>query len=90
MDEVLEPKLFHNFRPEYKLFPLDVFRAHIYQERKARYMRAYWLYKKRKAAADTPEAERVEAGMAEEGKMIEEAATTEEDTAEEDDYRTRY
>ena len=97
MDEVLEPKLFHNFRPEYKLFPLDVFRAHIYQERRARYMRAYWLYKMRRAAADTPEAERVEAGMAEEGKMIEEAeqlteeaATTEEDTAEEDDYRTRY
>ena len=55
-------------------------------------MRAYWLYKKRKAAADTPEAERVEAGkMIEEAEQLtEEAATTEEDTAEEDDYRTRY
>jgi hypothetical protein len=101
IDELLEPKAFHQFRDAYLLFPLNVFRAHIYQERRSRYMRAYWLYKKRKAAADAIEEERVEEEIAEEGQMMEEAEltegatieegeTTEEDTAEEDDYRTRY
>jgi hypothetical protein len=96
IDELLEPKYFHKFRDAYELFPLKVFRGHIYQERRARYMRAYWLYKKRKAAADTAEAETAEAEMAAEGEMMEEAepmeeaVTTDEDTAEEDDYRTRF
>ena len=60
IDELLEPKYFHKYREEYELFPLNVFRAHIYQEQRSRNTRAYWLYRKRKEAGETMDKEKTE------------------------------
>ena len=32
-------------RPEYKLFPLEVFQKHIHQEKQKRLGQAYWMHK---------------------------------------------
>jgi hypothetical protein len=42
----VKPILFHQSRPEYQQFPLDVFRKHIYQEELAQNGRSYWMNKK--------------------------------------------
>jgi len=39
------PKELQLFRPEYQLFPLEVFRKHIHQEKQKRLGRAYWMHK---------------------------------------------
>jgi hypothetical protein len=44
--ENLKPQLLHAYRPEYVVFPLEVFRDHIHQERRARTEKAYWLNRK--------------------------------------------
>lgn len=45
---LLKPKQLWESRPEYKEFPLNVFRKHIYQEVTARKERSYWLNRKKK------------------------------------------
>lgn len=43
--ERLKPEDLRDTRPEYKLFPLKVFRDHVYDEVRKRKCRAYWLHK---------------------------------------------
>ena len=42
-----QPIVFHQSRPEYLQFPLNVFRKHIYQEEYAQKGRSYWMHKKK-------------------------------------------
>lgn len=42
----MKPALLYMTRPEYQLFPLDVFRDHIHQELRNQRERSYWLHKK--------------------------------------------
>ena len=48
LDLVMQPKELHSKRPEYAVYPLDVFRNHIYQEQRARRERPYWMARKKK------------------------------------------
>jgi|688.fasta_scaffold1073902_1 hypothetical protein len=43
----MKPKEFWESRPEFKKFPLEVFRGHIYQEEYAQKGRSYWMHKKK-------------------------------------------
>lgn len=42
----MTPKILHMTRPEYRIFPLSVFRDHIHQELRCQRERPYWNYKK--------------------------------------------
>ena len=46
MHKVMKPKQLWEYRPEYKEFPLDVFRDHIYQESRSALESNYWLVKR--------------------------------------------
>lgn len=42
--ELFEPEMMWNARDEYLVYPLEVFRNHIYQEQRNRMERPYWKY----------------------------------------------
>jgi hypothetical protein len=47
----IPPREFQLTRPEYKEFPKDIFRKHIYQEEYAQKGRSYWMWKKEQKKA---------------------------------------
>lgn len=51
MHKFMKPKQLWQFRPEYKVFSLDVFRDHIYQESRSALETNYWLVKRKKKEA---------------------------------------
>jgi hypothetical protein len=51
------PKQLWESRPEYKEFPLDVFRGHIYQEEYAQKGRSYWQWLKEQKSLEKREKE---------------------------------
>jgi hypothetical protein len=42
----MKPAALYTTRPEYQVFPLDVFRDHVHQELRSQRERPYWLHKK--------------------------------------------
>jgi hypothetical protein len=50
VDEGIAPKALWNTRPEYKMFPLKVFRGHLDKERGRRRQKSYWLNQGKRGA----------------------------------------